>query len=341
MTSQTLLEQTVSFQENTWSGISNTLTVGQSLNLIKSGAYRPQIDRLRSYLDSGDRPRYDLEKKKLPAITFSASFDQKRNRKSVSHYNSLLVLDIDKLEPHVLDALKESFNRDPYILAYWESPSKAGLKGLMSLEFPEKFPITELNFRHTYAFRKVSNYITTSYGTELDNSGSDITRLCFFSQDEALFLRETYKPFLITYCEKDAKEIREKIRTTNYSYNAKPTKDQQYNPKGKNKQSSRTHVQNIIRFLTKRNLSITDSFSNWYQICYALTNTFTYELGRKYFIAFSKMDGIKYKEEECKNMVDYCYANTQGGYTFATVIHFAKQVGYKEEKEVPKVDALL
>lgn len=336
MTSQSLLEQRVAFQENAWSRLSNNLTVGESLKIIKSGVYKSQIDRLRGYLINGNREQYELEKKMLPAVTFSASFDQKRNRSSIADYNSLLVLDIDKLEKSVIEALKQGFYNDPHILSYWESPSKAGIKGLIYLSFPENFPIVDLNVKHTYAFNKVSKYITEKYAVNLDSSGSDITRLCFFSQDESLLIKESIHPFVINYDPADEIIARENDRNTNYIYRAKPTADQQFNPDGRNRQSDRTHIQAILKFLKKRHLSITKSFSNWYQVGYTLANTFTYDLGSKYFIELSKMDIEKYKPLECQDMIDYCYANSQGAYTFATIIHFAKKVGYGEKKGVPK-----
>lgn len=40
-------------------------------------------------------------------------------------------------------------------------------------------------------------------------------------------------------------------------------------------------------------------------------------------------------------MINYCYANSMGKFSFATVVYFAKQVGYKEKGEVTKVDVIL
>lgn len=341
MTSDKLLSLSTSFQANSWSSISNQVQVGQSLEMIRSGTYSALVSRLREYLDKGERDTYDQEKRRLPAVTFSANFKLKRNRSSISQYNQLLVLDIDKLDSEEMASLKGHFSSDPYIFTFWESPSKTGLKGLIHFDFGDDFPVEDVNFRHTYGFRKVYAYILGKYGIEIDTSGSDVTRLCFFSHDPLLRVREEFESFPVTYIESEGMVVREAVRSANYSYSAEPTENQKFNPTGKNKQSDRTAVQAIIRHLNKRGLSITGSFNNWYQIGYAIANTFTYELGVKYFFALSKMDGKKFNEQGCRDMINYCFANSMGKFSFATVVYFAKQVGYKEKREVPKVEVIL
>ena len=341
MTSENLLALPISFQENSWSSISNHIQIGQSLEMIRNGTYATLVSRLRGYLDNEDRAMYDQEKRRLPAVTFSADFKIKRNRSSIASYNQLLVLDIDKLSSEEMSSLKSRFINDQYILSFWESPSKAGLKGLIHFDFADNFMSDDVNFRHTYAFRKVHTYILEKYGIEIDTSGSDVTRLCFFSHDPSLWVRKEFESFKIAYTETEAVVIKEAVRSTNYSYTAEPTANQKFNPAGKNRQPDRTTIQTIIRYLTKRELSITSSFNNWYQIGYAIANSFTYELGVKYFLCLSEMDGKKFNEQGCKDMINYCYANSMGKFRFATIVYFAKQVGYKEKREVSKVEVIL
>ena len=52
--------------------------------------------------------------------------------------------------------------------------------------------------------------------------------------------------------------------------------------------------------MTKRNLSITNSYEEWYRIALAIANTFTYEIGEKYFLKISKIDdGLKFCYNIC------------------------------------------
>ena len=62
------------------------------------------------------------------------------------------------------------------------------------------------------------------------------------------------------------------------------------NATGKNNKSHRQQIQFIIRFLNKNKSSITKSYEQWTQVGYAIANTFTYEVGEKYFVRFSKLD---------------------------------------------------
>lgn len=187
----------------------------------------------------------------------------------------------------------------------------------------------------------VSNYIQYKYNILIDPSGKDVTRLCFVSYDSNIVIKDSFKSFDVIYTGEDAEIIKRELQSSTYTYSAFATKDQKFNPKGKNKQSDRSIVQSIIKFLTKKDLSITKDFDNWYKIAYAISNTFTHDIGLKYFISLSRLDRRKFNLKECEDITEYCYANSQGKIKFATIIHFAKQKGYKEGKGVPKVVSLL
>ncbi|RZM18425.1 MAG: hypothetical protein EOO88_40780, partial [Pedobacter sp.] len=110
MNAQTIRSMMTSFQDNSWSGISKNLTVNQCLAAIKTGTYQSTVTRLRAYLRDKQPERYDQEKRKLPAVTFSATFKEKRNRGSVAIYNQLLVLDVDKIDAQRMGEVKGIFS---------------------------------------------------------------------------------------------------------------------------------------------------------------------------------------------------------------------------------------
>jgi len=336
MTSQQILSANVSFQPTSWGRLGPPLTVGEVLGRIASGSYSLEIAQLRHYLANGQSETYDQQKKRLGAVTFSALFSGRRNRAQVVSYNNLLVLDIDKLSPLQLEQLRLGLTEDKYVFSFWVSPSEAGIKGLVYLKYMEGFDEIDINSRHRYAFKKVSEYILERYDITIDQSGSDITRLCFFSHDPNILIRDNVVPFVIDFNSEELKIISRTSPDGGFLYSSAPTRDQQYNPLGRNRVADREYLQGVIRFLSKRDLSITHSFEKWFQVCYAIANTFTYEIGSKYYLALCKMDKDKFKEVECRDMLDYCYANSQRKFSFATIVYFAKQVGYKEEKRVPK-----
>lgn len=335
-----VLKTTISYQENAWSSLSKPITITECIDNIRSGKYKSQVNRLQSYLSNDQLELYTEEKKRLPAVTFSADFNGKRNRDSIKNYTQLLVIDIDKLSQIQKNILKDQFQYDDHILTFWESPSKAGIKGLISLEYGPGFPNDDYNRKHTYAFKIVSKYFSERYSTELDNSGSDIPRLCFFSFDEHLFIRDSFKPFPIKFDEVDfGKSTSPKKLSSLYA--AEASENKKYNLFKKNHPQRRFQIYSIIKFLTKGNKSITKTYKQWYQVAYAIANTFTYDIGHKYYLSLCELDGVKYDEKQSISMLNYCYENTNGYFTFGTVVYFAKAVGYKEKKEVPKVEVEL
>ena len=60
---------------------------------------------------------------------------------------------------------------------------------------------------------------------------------------------------------------------------------------------------NILnKFLTKNEKSITFDYDDWLRVALAIAGSFTYEVGLRYFIELSKMDGIKFNENNCKKI---------------------------------------
>lgn len=331
----------VSYQNSVSARLSKNITVNESLKYIKDGRYKKQIELLRSYISSGDLEGYNLNKTRLPAVTFSATFNGARNGSSIETYNSLLVLDIDELSEERLLSLKGKFVHDEHVLAFWESPSKTGIKGLIYLEYDSEFKDKDLNECHGYAFKLVSKYFFETHGVELDNSGSDIPRLCFFSEDENLFQRETGKPIQIVFKKAEFHKTSVQVRRENIKFSKQTSRNKKFNPSGKNDPQNRYIIKSITTYLQKGKKSITQDYNRWFQVALAISNTFTYEIGLKYFLNLSKLDLEKYDEDNCTAMMEYCYHYSKGAYTFATIVYFAKLEGYKEKVEVPKVEVVL
>src|SRR5574343_902154 len=82
-------------------------TVGQLLENIRSGKYKPVIESLRN---TTDKTQYEALKKKLPGVTLSAVLSSRDSKldlcdKLISH-SGLLQVDIDHVDD--LQALRES-----------------------------------------------------------------------------------------------------------------------------------------------------------------------------------------------------------------------------------------
>jgi hypothetical protein len=338
MTINDILEYKVSFQLTTWTPVNKEITIGEVFTEIKSDKYSLQINNLRQLLNNGNDEGYGIHKKTLPSVTFCATFNEKRKRELLKTYNSLIVIDIDKLSQDEFIRVKQILKSDNYVFSFWESPSQKGLKGLVSLSYGFALNPNNLDKAHKSAFQKLSDYFLNTHKIELDESGSDTTRLCFLSFDKNILIKETINHFTVS--ENDLIVSKEKVGIAKTkTVISKSGNDILFNPKNRNIPENRKAIQAIIRFLSKRGLSITNNYEEWYKVAYAIANSFTHDIGEKYYLSLCKLDGSKYNETASKNMLQYCYANSSGRIKFNTLLFFANQKGYQmnsQRGEVPK-----
>ncbi len=322
-----LLKLNVSMQQGVIAPLCGIITIAEALSRIKNEFYKSQIDRLRGLINIGEYEKYNIHKKNLPAVTFCGVFN-KRKKECINTYNYLIPLDIDKLSNDEMEAVSQNLKNDEFVLAFWQSPSNAGIKGIVPISFNFKVENDKIDYWHKQAFIKVSNYFLNKYKIVLDKSGSDTTRLCFFSSDKNLFLRDILQPFpiLLKECSlhenNPEKEMSKKIKIP-----IKKNGNGLYISEGKNLPNDRQMIQKIIKYLTSRNFSITNDYESWFRVAYAISNTFTYDVGLKYYLRLCVLDGVKHDENKCINMLEYCYSVTEFKIKFATIIFLAKERG--------------
>jgi len=321
------LNKKISYQTDTWAPFSKEITIGEILNEIKNGTYKISVDKLRQFLNDGDIEAYKAEKLKLPAVTFCGTFNESRKKEQLKEYNSLIVIDIDKLNSEELIRTKAALNADEYVFALWISPSNNGIKGLVALNFNFDFS-NNLDNAHKSAFNKLKKHFEEQHQIFLDSSGSDTTRLCFVSNDENLVLKDIAKNFKIE--QQDLSVVYaayEKEESAKIKIEHQSIKDALYNPDGKNKNIYRSEIKNIINYLTKKNISIADKYENRYRIAYAICNTFTFDIGKKYFMDICRLD-TNYNEPKAVKLLEYCYENNTGWTKYNFIKELVKNNGY-------------
>ncbi len=321
-----ILEYNVSYQESVKAPVSKKITILDSLELIKSDIFKLKVEKLRSHLSNGDKAEYAKQKLTLPAITFCATFEKKRRRENLNHYNSIIVIDIDKLEDEELKKIWEFLENDPFTFTFWKSPSNKGIKGLVSINYNFKLDEDNIDLIHKSAFRKLSVYFMEKYEVELDNSGSDTTRLCLFSHDAQLILKEHYYSFEVT--ESDLFIPNNEIKGKSITIKSVSNKDALYNPLERNTSRDRKTIGSILNYLERKKLSITTSFVDWYTVAMSIANSFTYEIGLKYFKRLSALDKENYNEINCTNFLLNCYESRNGSIKFKSIIYLANKTGY-------------
>lgn len=327
-----VLNKRTSYQKNTWSSLTQEMTIREVLFEIKSEKYKSQVLNLRELLQNNKKEEYSFHKKTLPAVTFCGTFEGERKKSKIQSYNSLIILDIDKLEEQEFKRIKECLIHEPLVFSFWESPSKEGLKGLVSLKYNFVLNDENLDLAHKGAFKKLALFFKEKYYIELDNSGNDITRLCFFSYDPSIVIKEDLvelELFELDILPRDTISRKTKIHEVKFASN----RDALYNPANRNDPGDRNIVAAIIKFLEKKKLSITNSYDEWYKVAMAIANSFTYEIGEKYFLKLSAFDPEKYNEVNCKNFLLNCYETRNGALKFNTIVYFANEKGYITKKQ--------
>ena len=163
-------------------------TIPEILHEIKTGKYRPGITYLRKSLAENKLEAYEKAKKSLPAFTPSGKFVGGRKMEFLEAYSNFIILDIDKLSQTDLQNAKHKANQSEYTYASFISPSGNGLKILVKVNTTKE--------DHKETFLAIQKHYETLLNHEIDKSGKDITRLCFYSFDDKLYHNEAAKTFV-------------------------------------------------------------------------------------------------------------------------------------------------
>ena len=172
-------------------------TISTILEEIKTGKYKPGIVYLRKSLTENKTEAYNKAKKSLPAFTPSGKFVGGRKLEFLAEYSSCIILDIDKLSAADLQNAKHLANQSEFTFASFISPSGNGLKILVKINSDKA--------NHKEAFLLVQAHYESILKLEIDKSGKDLTRLCFYSYDENLYYNENAKIFSVTEQEEEPK----------------------------------------------------------------------------------------------------------------------------------------
>ena len=157
------------------------------LEEIRTGKYKHAIVYLRKSLAEKKEEAYNKAKKSLPAFTPSGKFVGGRKMEFLAEYSNTIILDIDKLSAADLQNAKHLANQSEFTYASFISPSGNGLKILVKIATPKA--------GHKETFLLVQAHYEKLLKLEIDKSGKDVTRLCFYSWDENLYLNENASVF--------------------------------------------------------------------------------------------------------------------------------------------------
>ena len=182
-------------------GVKNTIpyvdrNVFKVLKAIKTGDYKGVIAKIRV---ESDKEKQNKLKIKLDYVTFSGTF-KLRSDSNIIKPSGLACVDFDNVKE--LDSVRKLIDSDEFTFASFLSPRGNGLKVLIKIPFvdtPEDYKDYYVKIRDYYG--KFSPVDTTS----------DLSRACFLSYDENLYLNADSEMFTSKF----NRPIRDIIPVTN------------------------------------------------------------------------------------------------------------------------------
>jgi len=167
------------YQVHTHVTTAPTETVRAVVSAIADGKFKSLIDRVRG----GDKEA----KAKLPAVTWSGTFDP-RTDKGLLRYSGLICLDYDKLPtPEAVDRVKSALASSPHTVAAFVSPSGNGVKAVMAVAGDHS--------KHTVNFCTLSEYADRLTGYPSDRQCVNLSRICYLSFDEDVYYNPDATPY--------------------------------------------------------------------------------------------------------------------------------------------------
>lgn len=307
------------------------ISVNRVFNGIRSDVFRETVLNVRKYKEED----IDLSKQyktTLPAVTFCGIFRGKRNFDNCVCYNPLMVIDIDHVENPLMEVYARNLEDDPYVAAFWKSPSGNGYKGLVHLNYDESTNELTNKDKHKLAFRQLLTYLLANYGIALDESGSDIPRLCYMSWDPLLVVKPVATAFEVRIEEEEKDLFAGHLNQKPHEKSERKIVQLNWNQiVGKADYPLSNHYRfllgNIYKKLIKKNLSITDGYANWVKVAFAIASNIHPVKGKELFLKLCRLDGIGYDEQKSERLIFEAYAKTNHRVGFGTIIYLARKKG--------------
>ena len=158
------------------------ISIRHFVAMLKSPAGSAQASSVAKVRSAGTKDAADKHKSRLPAVTLSGTFEGPHKKDALRVYSGLLQLDFDKVSDGSpegvgrLASLRAQLVADPHTLIVFLSPSGEGVKGVCRVDASSG--------EHGLAFESARLHYLELTGLEIDTKASDISRLCYLSNDE-------------------------------------------------------------------------------------------------------------------------------------------------------------
>lgn len=277
-----------------------TSDVMNFLKDIKGDKWKKDVLKAREF-GKGTK-MYDQIKKSLPCVTVSGTFEPKRKNDMLVAHSGFICMDFDHL-PDV-NLLQEELTKDEYTFAVFKSISGIGLAVFVKIGKAE---------RHKDYFNLLREYYREKYQVEADSSCVDVARLRGASHDPETFINpesSTWSKITGLAKVKKPKPVANIIAT-------------------------KSDFADLINEITSKGVDVTDSYENWLNCGFALSEEFG-DSGREYFHAISSM-GVDYDPNKCDKQFTHCLNSDNGSkITIGTFYYFCKNQGLQVSSKLTR-----
>ena len=243
------------------------------LNDIKNGKYKEQIKNVRLLIN--DKPKRDLEKKKLPLVSFGGVFQTRSNSKLLQG-SGFAMLDFDHVKD--LETLKRDVNADSYTFSSFISPSGDGLKVLV------KIPLVDSDEAYKSFYIELQNYYNQYDLT--DESTKDVSRATYLSYDPDTFINVDSELFTDRFVVKNIKPKKISVPISDMGEVS----------------------QRLLKWFNKKWTSGANRNNNLFMLCAAFND---YGVDKSIALDYcSSYISSDFKENEVKKLVDSAYKKT-------------------------------
>lgn len=274
------------------------IAIDQFLTDISEGKWQDLVLPIRTITDHDERQE---AKKKLPYVTVSGIFAEKRSVNGLSKHSGFISMDLDGLGTE-LHGVKTLLASDPYVYAAFVSASGTGLCVLFKID----------GEKHRDAFDGIAHYLINQYQIVVDPSGKDVSRPRYVSFDPDIYINTSaakFKKYL-------PKPKARKIQATIFVH---------------------TEFESVINQMVLARVSCVEDYRDWVEIGFGLADQFG-EAGRSYFHQLSACSE-KYEVSMCDKQYTHCLKGTRrdgSKITIATIYWYAKQAGIQVLSERTK-----
>lgn len=260
------------------------------LEHVKNGFYKEEVEDIRK-MDKESKT-YKEAKKLLPAVTVSGTFRTRLDAELIQH-SGFICMDFDNVGD--VDTLFGLLAGDEFTFGVFRSLSGAGLACIVKISKPEN---------HKDYFKTLREYYREKYRYEVDPSCINVSRLRIISYDPE------------TYINTDSK-VWTKLTGLKKIEKPKPTV---------NVISTASDFDDLIKEIVEKNIDITDSYSNWLAVGFALASEFG-EYGRAYFHDVSSVNP-EYDYTKADYQYTHCLKSDNGDKIgIGTFYYFCKNQG--------------